>query len=438
MNEKTMESAILDALEATRLSDAEICRSVDMRKLLAQFPTVQVRRIGHFYRVELPGDETWETWVYNPADGLFRDSNGMELDKIAFYTRLTGLSREEAALALASDPSIQHGEDNKDRDRAPAQLPPWTLEDLDLILPDTEWLWQHWLPKGFVTLLVGEPGVGKSALALAVAGIVAQGGTWPSGQASEPGLVVWVESEAAHAILRERATKWGLPKVCFLLPSTGDDPLEHLWLDSRRGWEALEREVAREGVRLVVVDSLRGAYRGDENASVSIALLNRLAALARDKGIAVLVVHHLRKRGLLDGKGLNLDRVRGSSAIVQIPRCVWAIDAPDPLTPEVRRLQQLKNNLAPLADPLGFVITPSGVQWREAPTEPKTPSQREQAADLLLTLLKKGPVPAQQIYREAEFAGISAVTVKRAKKALGIVAVRREGRWWWSLPAQKT
>jgi hypothetical protein len=44
---------------------------------------------------------------------------------------------------------------------------------------DVAWLWPGRIPLGKITLLLGDPGVGKSLLALDVAARVATGPTWP-------------------------------------------------------------------------------------------------------------------------------------------------------------------------------------------------------------------------------------------------------------------
>jgi len=433
-----IEQVLADALEADRLADEEICARVSMSKILALFPEVKVVRVAHLRKIVTPDG----VWAYDPGTGLFRNSEREELNKIEFYARLTGYTPEVAAIELAN-PNFWHEEGETDTlaDETPAEQElGYTFADLDLLLPTVTWLWEPWLPRGMITLLAGEPGVGKSALALAIAAAVMQMAPWPDRvpREAEPGLVVWTETESAHAITRERATAWGVPKDKLLIPATSDDPLAKIWLDGREeGWEAVEREAQRDGVDLLVLDSLRGAYRGDENASANIELLNRLAGLAQQTQIAILVVHHLRKRGMLDGGKIDLDRVRGSSAIVQLPRCVWALDRPDPLTPEHMRLQQIKNNLARYPDPCGFEISDRGITFCDAPTEPQVETQRGKAADLLLALLKDGPMPAADIYEEGKGAGISQRTLQRAKQAVGIVAVRKEGCWFWALPSDK-
>src|SRR4051812_36316265 len=53
--------------------------------------------------------------------------------------------------------------------RTSSQAPVRTVASLQSILPQTKWLWRRWLPRGYVTLLAGVPGVGKSAIALKIA-----------------------------------------------------------------------------------------------------------------------------------------------------------------------------------------------------------------------------------------------------------------------------
>jgi len=248
---------------------------------------------------------------------------------------------------------------------------------------------------------------------------------------------VWCETEAAQAVNLDRAKAWGLPLDRVITPDLGD-PLADLKLDNDEGWEALERAARRPGVQLVIVDSLRGAFRGDENSSDCVSLLTKLAALARNTGLPVLVIHHLRKRGLFDDEKIDLDRVRGSSVITQMARVIWAIDRPDPLTPDRVRLQMIKNNVAKFPESVGFEISSQGVAFGEAPQEPEQETQRDKAADLLLSLLREEPKLATEIYAEGEGAAISKRTLKRAKQALGISAVRKEGRWWWSLPVRES
>lgn len=315
-------------------------------------------------------------------------------------------------------------------------FPTWA--ELDQYLPSIEWEWLGWVPRGLLTLLVGASGSGKSALALALAARIINGTEWPDGtKIGDSGLVVWCETENAQAINLQRARAWGLPLESILIPRASHI-LDTVQLDTAEGWEALETVCHRPGVRLVVVDSLSGAHRRDENSAEIRGLLINLASLAQSTGLPVLVIHHLRKKGLFDSGKIDPDRVRGSSAIVQFPRVVLAIDQPDPeYQPHQVRLYQIKNNLAHYPEPLGFEVSDAGLHFGKAPKEPHIETQADKACDLLRALLADGPIPANDIYAEGEGAALSKITLKRAKKRLGIVALRKDNRWIWSLPARE-
>jgi len=61
----------------------------------------------------------------------------------------------------------------------PHSNPPKTLCLADLPRQDVDWLWPGRIPIGKVTLLVGDPGVGKSLVALDIAARVTRGAPWP-------------------------------------------------------------------------------------------------------------------------------------------------------------------------------------------------------------------------------------------------------------------
>lgn len=315
-----------------------------------------------------------------------------------------------------------------------------TWEEMVSLIGPISWAWRDWLPDGFLAIVAGEPGQGKSVLCLRIAASFIRGDPWPDDTPyeGEPGAVLWCEAEAAQALNLERAKTWGLPLDKIYTPL--DDPLADVQLDQSEHLEAVTELAHRPEVRAVIVDSLRGIHRGDENSSASMEICKALAELARNTHKPILLTHHLRKRGLLDvGDRVNLDRIRGSSAIIQAARMVWAIDNPDVTEEDYKRLSVIKSNLARFPDPLGFTI---GDQMRmtfgEAPEAPRQETQLDKAIDLLKALLANGPMASVDLRDEAEGAGLGWNTLKRAKDKIGVVA-RRDGqskRWTWALPAR--
>ena len=53
-----------------------------------------------------------------------------------------------------------------------------------------EWLWPGWLARGRLHLLAGQPGAGKTTLALDFAAIISSGGVWPDAARANQGCVV--------------------------------------------------------------------------------------------------------------------------------------------------------------------------------------------------------------------------------------------------------
>lgn len=306
------------------------------------------------------------------------------------------------------------------------------------LISDPAWAWESWLPKGFVTIIAGEVGQGKSILCLKIAASFLRGDSWPdeSSYTDEPGAVLWCETEAAQALNLGRAKAWGLPIDKIYSPKIDDNPITDVVLDLTKHQDEVLTMARWEDVRLIVVDSLRGAHRGDENSS-SIEIVKWLAQLARDTDKPVLLSHHLRKRGLFDLDGtISLDRVRGSSAIIQTSRVVWAIDKPDAEL-DARRLSVIKSNLAPFPKPVGLEILDVGIEFGEAPEKPHEDTPTERAIDLLRSLLDKQPMRQPDIETEAKGAGVSWAAIRRAKKSLHIVSKKQKDGWFWALPSKE-
>ena len=55
-----------------------------------------------------------------------------------------------------------------------------------------QWVWPGWLARGRLHILAGQPGAGKTTLALNFAAVISSAGEWPSGARAKPGsVVIW-------------------------------------------------------------------------------------------------------------------------------------------------------------------------------------------------------------------------------------------------------
>ena len=343
-------------------------------------------------------------------------------------------------------------------------------------LPKIEWLWDGWLARGIVSVLASSPGEGKSAIALEIArrvmGSSSAGGdscVLPASAVVEDGPhiggplqeenqegghtgpplqettrpegrdVLFVDTEAAEAILRQRVTGWSLPKDRLKVFAM-TDPVEgiiHLALDNASDFERIVGAVRELRPPLVVIDSLSGGHAMEENSAKLRGLLLKITMLARNSRSAFLVVHHLRKRARGEPDTASLDRLRGSSTIAQFARIIWAIDRPDPSDPR-RRLFQVKNNLVAWPKPVGFTISDKGLAFTEAPSKPQGRTWAEQAVTFIQELLRERPISAAEVFRQATQCGYSRYMIYRASERLGVIKCKQGlGVWVWRLPGDK-
>jgi RecA-family ATPase len=311
-----------------------------------------------------------------------------------------------------------------------------TWKDLEAEMKPITWLWEKWLPSGHLVIIAGESGAGKSAIALRVASCFVHRDSWLDGTPfeGEHGSVLWCEAEEAQATNLDRAQKWELPRE-KIVSLFDDDLFAEVNLDLKQHQAAILEKLKLAEIKFCIVDSLSGAHKGNENSSRTIAIVKGLAQIARDTGKPILLTHHLRKRGLFDGgKTISLDRLRGSSAIVQPARVVWAIDTPDG-NPEHKRLSVIKSNLSTFPKAIGFTITENSIDLSAPPEVLQRETQTERLSKMIPQILTSGPKPVGEIQAEVEQAGLSWASAQKVKEKLHIDSQKQGDTWLWQLPS---
>jgi len=319
------------------------------------------------------------------------------------------------------------------------------------------WLWPKRVPLGKVTLLVGDPGRGKSLLALDMAARVTRGAAWPDAASGSAPLgrviLLSAEDDVADTIRPRLEAAGGDPDRVVILhairkPGTGREG--DLLFSLLRDVEALEAAIRGCGeVRLVVLDPV-SAYLGgvDSHSNADMrAVLAPLRGVAERTGVAVVAISHLTKRA----EAAVLYRAMGSLAFVASARAVWAV-GPDREAAGRLLFLPVKCNLAAGVTGMAYRIVPSAqseavpvLAWEAEPLEMTAQeafalgdmvTRLEQAAAWLEGLLSAGPRPVREVERLAHDAGFRSETLKRAKRALGILARHRGfgSPWVWGLP----
>jgi hypothetical protein len=212
-------------------------------------------------------------------------------------------------------------------------------------------LWDGVLWIGKPTLLVGDPGKGKSLVTLDIAARVTTGAPWPcSDDEREPATVMLLsaEDDADDTIVpRLEAAGADLSKVHIISGVRGKKGIDWLALDQH--WRELTEGMRVFNPKLLVIDPLSSFMgRADTNhEGESRKVLAGLAELAKQSRCAVLAIRHFRKGAADSAQG----RVIGSVAFTAAARAVYGV-TPDPEDEDYRLLLCLKCNLA--ADTFGY------------------------------------------------------------------------------------
>jgi RecA-family ATPase len=333
-----------------------------------------------------------------------------------------------------------------------------TLTTLADVTPErVSWLWPGRIPVGKLVTLDGDPGLGKSTLALSFAAPITNGTPWPDGSVCDHrGAVLIMSAEDGLAdTVRPRldaagadVTKVHAIEGVTILDEHGERILRPLTLADVA---ALDEAINRTDARLLVIDVVMAYLPSgtDSHKDQDIRrVLSRLATLADRTSCTVLLLRHLNKASGSD----PLYRGGGSIGIVGAARAGLLV-APDPDDPERRVLASVKSNLAPAADSLTYRLVGAGdygvarVQW-EGQTAHTARSLLAEAADddgakseaarwLEDYLTEQGAVPSKKAKAAAAQAGIRERTLQRAVHSLGVhVESRGFPRvTWWQLPS---
>lgn len=343
---------------------------------------------------------------------------------------------------------------------APTDGAPVIVRLSDVKPEPVAWLWPGRIALGKLTLIAGDPGLGKSFLTLDMAARVSTGAGWPDrrGESFAPGGVVLLSAEDGVAdTIRPRLDAAGadVSRIVALeaVRAVGDHGRESARaFDLSRDLPAMESAIRSvEGCRLVVIDPVTaylGGVDSHKNAEIR-GLLAPLGAIAERHRVAVVAVTHLNK----SGGGPAIYRAMGSLAFAAAARAAWVVSK-DKDDPRRRLLLPIKNNIAPDTGGLAYRIEPLGVDgcpavaWESDAVNVSADdalagdrdgsggrTERDDAAEWLADLLAHGPRPARDVERDARDAGYSLATLRRAKAHIQVASRKPAfgGPWEWTL-----
>ena len=339
----------------------------------------------------------------------------------------------------------------------------------DIEAKPVEWLWPGMIARGKISMLAGNPGLGKSQITAAITGIVTTGGPWPiTGERCEPGdvIIVSAEDDAADTI-RPRLEAVGADlSRCIVLDAVheqkvdGEKRIRALNLQS--DIVRLGHHLSRQQACLIVLDPIT-AYLGSINSHKNTDVRAALAPLRQ-----------ARRRAWVGGAGRNTPEQdqrfrRGADAIfrgvwrswrphgrrssspktgtMRITR--WSVCPPKIISPRIRRVWASRYKASPSpaeSQPRRVVWEPEPVVMTADEAVARQPDEEErdafdEAVELLRNMLKAGPVGAADIKHEAMQCNITDKVLRRASRRLNVQKQRegfgKGGVWKWSLPGSK-
>jgi hypothetical protein len=316
-----------------------------------------------------------------------------------------------------------------------------------------DWLWRDRVPFGFLTLLAGRTGVGKSFVTLDLAARLSTGDEVPNGagECFDPASALIISEDSHDFILAPRLIEAGadMGRISFM---TWEAMAAFTLADTMMLDDTFE---AAGSPRLVVIDpptNFLGARDEHRNAEVRGVLMG-CSVWAMRHGVACLMITHTNKGTKKDISAL--DRVIGSVAWASTSRIAHLL-APHPEARDQGVFLPMKTNIGRMPPGLAYAIrkteTLARVEWLgeagvdadDAVSAAKTSPRCENASGWLVARLReKQEWPSNDLFRAAEAAGVGRNALFEAKKTLLLPKARKDGDqwvWWvpphWEPPAQ--
>ena len=314
-----------------------------------------------------------------------------------------------------------------------------TVEIIRMSEVDTqtvEWLWKPYIPFGKVTIIQGNPGEGKTTLALCLCAACTNRKPFPLMPEHEPFNVIYQTAEDGLGDTvkpRLMEAEADLDRVLVI-----DESKQELSLSDER----IEKAIRQNGARLIILDPIQ-AYVGqktDMNKANEIRpIFRRLAEVAERTACAVILIGHLNKAA----GGQSAYRGLGSIDFRAAARSVLLIGRVK-REPNIRVIVHDKSSLAPEGKPMAFCLDPeTGFEWVGeyditadellSGAGGNTATKTEQAETLILDLLAdENEMTSEEVMKAAAEVGISERTLKTARRNLETrIEVKRRGNQWY-------
>ncbi len=303
----------------------------------------------------------------------------------------------------------------------------------DIEAKEVDWLWYPYIPFGKITIIQGDPGEGKTKLALELGARLTKGEHFDDEQCHEPMNIIYQTAEDGLAdTIKPRLESAGADCSKVLVIDDREHPLS--MLDER-----LEIAIKETGARLLILDPIQ-AYIGsnvDINRANEIRpSMKKLGDLAEKYNCAVILIGHMNKGGV----GKAIYRGLGGIDFAAAARSVLLV-ARDPEDESVRAVAPIKSSLAPEGNIVAFKLgSKNSFEWLgEYDIDMdsllygySSGDKYQKAKNFIEAELSGGrEVPVRQIEEKLRGMQISKRTLESVKKDLKIESKKVGNMWVW-------
>ena len=322
----------------------------------------------------------------------------------------------------------------------------------DIPRKKVEWLWEPYLPRGFVTVLAGPKWGGKTWVTMSIVEALTRGGGFPGSDLTfAPINCGYISSEDPEdCVLRPRLEDIGadLDRVYV---HYGAMPMDQLIV-------ALRHQIVKFDLEFIAIDPLL-SFLPTNKRSISSedmrAVLDPVGELAKEFECVIMLPTHLAKQPYAEA----LDRISGSAQIAAQSRSILFVDKdPERQDPHRRVLVHAGSNLGETGDSWAYTIEGGQFEWEPTPVNldatqlfgnpssssssmPKTGATAV-ALEIITDLCSDDYYPTADVFAAGKERGISIRTLQKVAEKL--VQKRREGvgtktqKVFWMLKKDKS
>lgn len=232
-------------------------------------------------------------------------------------------------------------------------------------IPDRRWLVQDWIPRGSLTMLGGDGGLGKTLLAQMLATAATANVPW-LGLHVEPMkcLAIFCEDDEPEIMRRQDAINRHLDIDFADLSGfawqsrVGEDNaiVDYAMTETGFGkglleptdlYRSIRRYINENGVQLLILDSLHDLFVGNENSRPEVRRFTQfLTGIALDMGGAVVLTSHPSLSGLNSGSGMSGSTAWNNAVRSRLYLARPESDQDDSPDDDARILSRKKSNYA--------------------------------------------------------------------------------------------